>query len=360
MPNREPFEMHLNAIDDVTLRQLSDESEMNAFSHALAYNHERFENSGDLTMPTQKELENAVKNPDSIEVGGYMYLGIWQQKILLGGLMLRNYEGQIDLQFWLENNASKNAIASTAISAFTRLMVSRRRLSFDMIAKVANDNKEAMRVLGRSGYIETADNIKDRTVTFGVLSQLSEVQIMKSEEVRNSPELVVRALSVLDQHLDRDEEDEDDDTEYEEIDFETVSDNDEKITGNIYYDKKSHILSVDIYREVMDEFDGATRQDDNKYLLHTECILDAVDGEVINFGNSMVVRDYRDAPAELPDNRLTNSPIKKKTRKDSIINSVGLMHLEANTAVDQLSIMMRHNEDEILDILDLVMASSID
>lgn len=353
--------MHLNAIDDVTLRQLSDESEMNVFSHALAYNHERFENSGDLTMPTQKELENAVKNPDSIEVGGDMYLGIWQQKALLGGLMLRNYEGQIDLQFWLENNASKSAIASAAISAFTRLMVSRRRLGFDMIAKVANGNKEAMRVLGRSGYIETADNIKDRTVTFGVLSQLSEAQIMKSEEVRNSPELVVRALSVIDQHLDIDEEDdEEDDAEYEEVDFETLSDNDEKITGNIYYDKKSHILSVDVYREVMDEFDGATRQDDNKYLLHTECILDAADGEVINFGNSMVIRDYRDAPAELPGNRLTNSPDKEKTRKDNIISSVGLRHLETNTAIEQLSVMMRHNEDEILDILDLVMASSID
>jgi hypothetical protein len=239
-------------------------------------------------------------------------------------------------------------------------MVSRRRLGFEMIAKVANDNKEAMRVLGRSGYIETADNIKDRTVTFGILSQLSETQIMQSEEVRNSPELVVRALSVLEQHLDEDDEYEEDDAEYEEVDFEAFSDDDEKITGNIYYDKKSRILSVDVYREVMDEFNGATRQDDNKYLLHTECILDAVDGEVINFGNSMVVRDYRDAPAELPDNRQTNSPIKEKTRKDSIINSVGLRHLEANTAVEQLSVMIRHNEDEILDILDLVMASNID
>ena len=355
--------MHLIAMDDVTIRQLSDEGEMNAFSQALAYNHERFEGCRDLTIPTQSELKNAVNNPGSIEVGGDMYLGLWQQKVLLGGLMLRNFKDQIDLQFWLEKSAKKNAIASTAIAEFTRLMISRRRLDFNMVATVANDNHEAMRVLGRSGYIETADNIKDRTITFGVLSRMSETQIMKSEEVRKSPELVIRALSVLDYHLDKDdeyEEEEESDAEYEEVDFETVSDNDEKITGNIYYDKKLRILSVDTYREIMDECNGATRQDDNKYLLHTECMMDAVDGEVIAFGNRMVVRDYRGAPAELPGNRATNSPIKKKTRKDHIINSVGLMHLEANTPIEQLSVMMRHNEEEILDMLDLVMASSID
>lgn len=197
MSNREPLQLHLNTKDGVTLRQLSDDSDLHVFSEALAYNHERFEDCRDLKIPTQKELRSAVDEPDSIEVGGDMYLGIWQQSILLGGLMLRNYEGQIDLQFWLEKNASKNAIASTAISALTRLMVSRRRLNFDMIAKVANDNDEAMRVLERSGFIEKSDNIKERTITFGVLSQMSETQIKKSEEVRNSPELVYRALSVL-------------------------------------------------------------------------------------------------------------------------------------------------------------------
>ncbi len=369
MPNREPLQLHLNTIDGVTLRQLSGDSDLHVFSEALAYNHERFEDCRDLKIPTQKELISAVEKPDSIEVGGDMYLGIWKQNSLLGGLMLRNYEGQIDLQFWLENNATKNAIASTAISAFTRLMVSRRRLHFDLVANVANDNDEAMRVLGRAGYIEKKDNIKNRSITFGVLSQLSENQIMQSEEVRYSPELVVRALSALeydDEYEDEDYEDgeymyeEDEEIAEQELDFETVSNNDEEITGTIYHDKKEKVLTIDIYREIMDEFGGAARTDDNKYLLHTECTLDSTDGEVISFGNEMVVRDYRDAAVEFPENRATNSLEKDKTAKDRIINPVGLMRLGDTTAIDQLSVMMRHNEEEILHMLDLVTADSVD
>ncbi len=369
MPNREPLQLHLNTIDGVTLRQLSSDSELHAFSEAIAYNHERFEDCRDLKIPTHKQLRSAVEKPDSIEVGGDMYLGIWQRKVLLGGLMLRNYEGQIDLQFWLENNASKNAIASTAISTLTRLMVSRRRLNFNLIANVANDNNEAMRVLSRAGFIEKKDNIKDRTITFGVLSQMSETQIMQSEEVRKTPELVHRALSVLDYHLDEDDEDYgggeymyvDDEEEIEqEAEFETVSGDDEKITGTIYHDTKEKVLTVDIYREVKDEFGGVTRQDDNKYLLHTECMLDSNDGEVISFSNEMVVRDYSDAGVGFPENRVTNSPKDYKTNKDRLVSPGGLKHFENRVGLDQLSVMMRHNEEELLDMLDRAMASNID
>ncbi len=370
MSNREPLQLHLNIIDGVTLRQLSSESELHTFSKALAYNHERFEDCRDLKLPTQKELTSAVEEPDSIEVGGDMYLGIWQQKQLLGGLMLRSIEGKVDLQFWLEKNASKNAIASTAISALTRLMVSRRRLNFNMIANVANDNNEAMRVLGRAGYIEKTDNIKDRTITFGVLSQMSENQIMRSEEVRNSPELVVRALSLLENDLDDKEdyeegdlivEDDEVDDHYE-VDFETVSDLDEEITGTIYHDTKEKILMIDLYREVMDELGGVTRQhdDDDKYLLHTECMIDSTDGEIISFDNKMVVRDYNDAGVGFPENRVTNSPKKDKTNKDRLVSPGGLVHFNNRVALDQLSVMMRHNEEDLLDMLDFVKASIID
>src|SRR3990167_3254951 len=370
MSNREPLQLHLSTIDDVTLRQLSSDDELHTFSKALAYNHERFEDCSDLTIPTQIELRRAVEEPDSIEVGGDMYLGIWKQKVLLGGLMLRNYEGQIDLQFWLETNASKNMIASAAISAFTHLMVSRRRLGFDMIAKVANGNDEAVRVLERSGFIKKKDNIKELTATFGVLSQASKTEIMQSEEVRFSPELAVRALFVIEQYLDDDDDDddydyddgeymyEDDDATEHQVDIDVLSDSDEEITCSIYHDLKEKVLAIDIYREVVDEFNGTTRQDDDKYILHTECLIDSIDGEIISFGNKMIVRDYDGAGVGLPEDRITNNPKKDKTIDYMFVSEGGLKRFESRVALDQLSVMMRHNEDEILDILDLVMASN--
>ncbi len=360
MTERPPLQLHTNVPENITLRQLTNAAELAVFSKVLAHDQENLEKFTDLELPSHKELERAVDKPDSIEVGGDMYLGIWQRNQLLGGVMLRNIEGQIDIDFWLEENATKEAIATTALQTLLRTMVGRRKLKFDLVATISDDNRAARRVLERSGFIEKADNMPNHTRTFGVGAQMSEKEIIQSETVTQSPELVARALIVIENLLDEDDYD-DEEGEEEEVDFNTYNDNGEAITGTIYHDKKSNILSIETFREINSEYGIDLRQDDNKYLHHTECEIDVNEGEVIGYSSDMVIRDYFGHATEYPSHGGTNTPFETENRSDKrVITDVGLKKFRIEVFLDQFSLMLRRDEEEILSMLDQVVASSID
>ncbi len=355
MTERPPLHLNLKGTNGVYLRQLDSESDLKQYQEAMAYaNDSGMTNYEDIDLPTPTELRLAVEFPEIAEDDGDMYMGIWKKKKLLGGLMLRNYVGQMNLQFWLDAQAQDRGIASKAVSTFTKSVVGSEEFSLEIIARANEDNDHARRVLERSGYYEIRQpRPVEGNVVFGSLRQIQKSDldfVRDSESITSSRALVNSTLRALDLRFD----DEDKDEKFVFHDFHIVTDNDEKVEIGLTHDRKIKAVTIDIYYEIMDEEGGFTRQDDHQYLLHTSCVINEQTKKIMDFYQVMMIKDYRGVVVKVPEDKKTNSPLNKN---DKLPVRDELKELSEEVPTFQILTMMKHHEDQILEMLHEVMAN---